>query len=44
MSKYTKLEFLFQIEGYKLLTQKELEEHKAEENYERVLVMQNSRR
>lgn len=38
------LDSLFQVEGYKLLTQQELEERKAEESYERVLVFQPLRR
>ena len=33
------LDSIFQMEGYKLLTQGELEESKAEESYERVLVL-----
>ena len=42
--KYQKLDFLFQVNGYKLLAQKELEEHKAEETYERLLVFTSFRK
>jgi hypothetical protein len=38
------VDFIFRVEGYKLVTQRELEESKAEEAYERVLVLENCRR